>query len=52
MSGTTADRMKTSRDDRTRYLLQGETSVNFTPTRTALLLIDPVNDFLSEGGAG
>ncbi len=34
------------------YLPKGETSVTFPPDRTALLVIDPVNDFLSEGGAG
>jgi ureidoacrylate peracid hydrolase len=28
-----------------------ETGVGFDPRRTALLVIDPVNDFLSEGGA-
>lgn len=26
-----------------------DTSVGFPPERTALLVIDPVNDFLSEG---
>ncbi len=34
------------------YLPRGEVEVSFPPERTALLVIDPVNDFLSEGGAG
>jgi nicotinamidase-related amidase len=33
------------------YLPKGEAGVTFPPDRTALLVIDPVNDFLSEGGA-
>ena len=36
----------------TTYLARGEGGVTFPPKRTALLVIDPVNDFLSEGGAG
>ena len=34
------------------YRLKGEAGVTFPPQRTVLLVIDPVNDFLSEGGAG
>ncbi len=34
------------------YRLKGEAGITFSPQRTALLVIDPVNDFLSEGGAG
>ncbi len=34
------------------YLSRGQTDISFPPDRTALLVIDPVNDFLSEGGAG
>ena len=34
------------------YLPKGEPGISFPPERTALLVIDPVNDFLSEGGAG
>ncbi len=34
------------------YLLKHEAGLTFPPRRTALLVIDPVNDFLSEGGAG
>lgn len=41
--------------DRTRggatYRLKGSPAMSFVPGRTALLVIDPVNDFLSEGGA-
>lgn len=33
------------------YLPKGEPGTTFPPNRTALLIIDPVNDFLSEGGA-
>ena len=32
-------------------LPQGAAGITFPPHRTALLVIDPVNDFLSEGGA-
>src|SRR5437764_572078 len=34
------------------YLPKGEAGISFLTERTALLVIDPVNDFLSEGGAG
>ncbi len=33
------------------YLPKEEAGISFPPDRTALLVIDPVNDFLSEGGA-
>ncbi|MDQ4133891.1 MAG: hypothetical protein M3179_11975, partial [Actinomycetota bacterium] len=33
------------------YRLKGEQGAGFVPEQTALLVIDPVNDFLSEGGA-
>ena len=33
------------------YLPGKQKSLSFNPERTALLVIDPVNDFLSEGGA-
>jgi nicotinamidase-related amidase len=33
------------------YLPKEETEISFPPHQTALLIIDPVNDFLSEGGA-
>lgn len=35
-----------------QYRLSGRPSRTFDPTQTALLVIDPVNDFLSDGGAG
>jgi ureidoacrylate peracid hydrolase len=35
----------------TTYLPKDEAGISFPPVRTALLVIDPVNDFLSEGGA-
>ena len=34
------------------YRLRGDTGLSYHPERTVLLIIDPVNDFLSEGGAG
>lgn len=37
---------------RDTYLPKDEPGISFPPERTALLVIDPVNDFLSEGGAG
>jgi len=33
------------------YRLKGQAATRFVPDKTALLVIDPVNDFLSEGGA-
>jgi ureidoacrylate peracid hydrolase len=33
------------------YRLKGSPAATFSPSLTALLVIDPVNDFLSEGGA-
>jgi len=33
------------------YLPKEESGISFPPDHTALLVIDPVNDFLSEGGA-
>ena len=38
-------------DDRMTHLTKGQGTVGFPQGRTALLVIDPVNDFLSEGGA-
>jgi ureidoacrylate peracid hydrolase len=34
------------------YLPKNESTLRFPVQQTALLVIDPVNDFLSEGGAG
>ncbi|MEX0721572.1 MAG: isochorismatase family cysteine hydrolase [Balneolaceae bacterium] len=36
----------------TTYLPKDETQISISPEKTILLVIDPVNDFLSEGGAG
>lgn len=36
---------------RATYLAKNETGIYFPRARTALLIIDPVNDFLSVGGA-
>ena len=33
------------------YLPKGDAALSYPPGQTALLIIDPVNDFLSEGGA-
>jgi ureidoacrylate peracid hydrolase len=33
------------------YRLKGQAGTSFDPQRSALLVIDPVNDFLSDGGA-
>lgn len=41
-----------SRGGEATNLSKGQGTVAFPPTRTALLVIDSVNDFLSEGGAG
>jgi ureidoacrylate peracid hydrolase len=41
----------TTRGSETTYLLKGESGTTFPKDTTALLVIDPVNDFLSEGGA-
>ncbi len=41
-----------SDSERATYLPKKESLTSFSPDHTALLVIDPVNDFLSEGGAG
>lgn len=41
----------THESERPTFLPKGDDAVRFPPNRTALLVIDPVNDFLSEGGA-
>ncbi|HBG06606.1 MAG: hypothetical protein A2075_10790 [Geobacteraceae bacterium GWC2_58_44] len=48
---TYRERLNNDREEAT-YLPKGELDYSFAPERTALLVIDPVNDFLSEGGAG
>lgn len=47
MSGAAAP----SRENPATYLPKNENTVAFPVDRTVLLVIDPVNDFLSEGGA-
>jgi nicotinamidase-related amidase len=42
---------KTMHGSNATYLAKDETGILFPQARTALLVIDPVNDFLSEGGA-
>ena len=42
----------TEAPERATYLFKNEYGLGFPLDRTALLVIDPVNDFLSEGGAG
>ena len=39
------------KEGKATYLPKEEDGISFPPNRTALLVIDPVNDFLSEGGA-
>jgi ureidoacrylate peracid hydrolase len=52
MSNTThTDRMGRDGEGGATYLLKGETGVTLPPERTALLVIDPANDWFSEGGA-
>ncbi|MDQ3700245.1 MAG: cysteine hydrolase, partial [Chloroflexota bacterium] len=46
------DRLGRDGEGGATYLPQGEARWRYAPERTALLVIDPVNDFLSEGGAG
>ena len=41
----------TKRGSNATYLAKDEIGILFPRGRTALLIIDPVNDFLSEGGA-
>ena len=45
------DRMERGAADGATFRLRGAPPTNFPVARTALLVIDPVNDFLSEGGA-
>ncbi len=42
---------KTGTSERATYLFKNDYGLGFPRGRTALLVIDPVNDFLSEGGA-
>ena len=52
MSMKSTNRLDNDEKGRDTYLPKEETGISFPPDRTALLVIDPVNDFLSEGGAG
>lgn len=52
MSHRSTNGLKRESDGGATYLPKEETEISFPPDRTALLVIDPVNDFLSEGGAG
>ncbi len=47
---STNDLTPAERQERGTYLAKGE-GAGYTVGRTAILIIDPVNDFLSEGGA-
>lgn len=51
-----AESLRESGSDRSgsvdTYRVRGESGSAFDPARTVLLIVDPVNDFLSEGGAG
>ncbi len=50
---TSNEKVNSDREDNSAtYLPKEEAGISFPPERTALLVIDPVNDFLSEGGAG
>ena len=51
MNKTNASRPSGGREGRPTYLPKEKAGISFPPDRTALLVIDPVNDFLSEGGA-
>ncbi len=47
----TTVRTSSVENQRPTYLPKNDTAKGFPPHQTALLIIDPVNDFLSEGGA-
>lgn len=52
MGSASTDRLGRDGEGGAVYRLAQEDETNFPPERTVLLVIDPVNDFLSEGGAG
>jgi nicotinamidase-related amidase len=52
MGSASTDRLGRDGEGGAVYRLAREDETNFPPERTVLLVIDPVNDFLSEGGAG
>ncbi len=43
--------IRTESRQKATYLPKEENNTSYPPDRTVLLIIDPVNDFLSEGGA-
>ena len=45
------EHMKNESKPQATYLPKNESGTSYPPDRTVLLVIDPVNDFLSEGGA-
>ena len=52
MTTTNKDRFGREEGHGGTYRPKGPAALEFSPDRTALLVIDPVNDFLSAGGAG
>ncbi|HXG85189.1 MAG TPA: cysteine hydrolase [Pyrinomonadaceae bacterium] len=52
MNTRNTDRLNDDGESVATYLPKKEVGISFPLQRTALLVIDPVNDFLSEGGAG
>lgn len=52
MNTRSVNRLNSDGEDMATYLPKKEVGISFPLHRTALLVIDPVNDFLSEGGAG
>ncbi|MCA1573713.1 MAG: isochorismatase family protein, partial [Acidobacteria bacterium] len=52
MNQTNTNRLGRDGEGGATYLPKEDAGISFPPDRTALLVIDPVNDFLSEGGAG
>jgi len=52
MSTRSTNRRGSDGEGGATYLPKEESGISFPPDSTALLIIDPVNDFLSEGGAG
>ncbi len=52
MNQTNTDRQGHDGERSATYLPKEEAGISFPPDCTALLVIDPVNDFLSDGGAG
>lgn len=51
MSQDQSGREASRTSERSTYLSKNGYGLDFPRGRTALLVVDPVNDFLSEGGA-